>query len=40
MEREANDLIELGTVTADTAGDIGLPIEMGGREIWAGLQQD
>lgn len=40
MERDTNDLVELGNVTADAAGDIGLPIEMGGREHWAGLQQD
>lgn len=37
MNIEPNDLVELGSVTDDTAGEHGLPKEMGGREPWAGL---
>lgn len=34
------DLVELGCVTEDTAGEHGLPMKMGGREDWAGLSAD
>ncbi len=42
MERElqTNDLVELGTVSGDTAGDFGLPLESGGRMTRPGLIQD
>lgn len=40
MKAETTNLAELGSVTQDTAGEHGLPIEMGGREDWAGLKQD
>lgn len=40
MDRETNNLVELGSVSFDTAGEHGLPVEMGGREDWAGLTQD
>lgn len=40
MEREANDLIELGSVTSDTAGDEGLHFEAGGRMPQPGLVRD
>ena len=42
MEREpeANDLLELGTVSGDTAGDFGLPLESGGRMTRPGLAED
>ena len=40
MNIEANDLVTLGSVSGDTAGEHGLPREMGGREDWAGLTQD
>jgi hypothetical protein len=40
MNIVTNDLVDLGTVSQDTAGEHGLPVEMGGREDWAGLTQD
>lgn len=40
MNNETNDLVELGCVSTDTAGEHGLPMEMGGREDWASLAQD
>ena len=40
MDVETNSLVELVTVSTDTAGEHGLPLEMGGREDWAGLTQD
>lgn len=40
MEREPNDLVELGTVTADTAGDWGPPFEPAGRMPRAAIEQD
>ena len=40
MNIGTNDLVDLGTVSQDTAGEHGLPVEMGGREDWAGLTQD
>lgn len=40
MNIETNDLVALGTVSQDTAGEHGLPVEMGGREDWAGLTKD
>lgn len=39
MER-TNDLIELGTVSADTAGGVEFGIEPGGKELVTGLRQD
>lgn len=40
MNRELDDLVKLGTVTGDTAGDWGLPLEAGGRMHMNGLEQD
>lgn len=40
MDIEPNSLVELGRVSADTAGEYGLPMEMGGREDWTGLTAD
>lgn len=40
MERAANEIIELGTVSGDTAGDDGFLIEGGGRQPRPGLEQD
>ena len=40
MTIDENDLVALGSVIRDTAGEHGLPMEMGGREDWAGLTQD
>ncbi len=40
MDIDTDDLVDLGSVTAATAGEHGLPMEMGGREDWAGLSQD
>lgn len=40
MNCELDDLVELGTVTGDTAGDWGLPLEAGGRMPMNGLDQD
>jgi hypothetical protein len=40
MERETENLIELGSVTDDTAGDWGVVFEMGGRMHGPGLVQD
>lgn len=40
MDIDTDTLVELGTATGDTAGEHGLPLEMGGREDWAGLTQD
>ncbi len=40
MEREAENLVELGNVTDDTAGDSGVVFEMGGRMHVPGLAQD
>ncbi len=40
MERDTNNLVELGSVSADTAGDDGLWFEAGGRMPRPGLEQD
>lgn len=40
MDIEPNSLVELGCVSTDTAGEHGLPMEMGGREDWTGLTAD
>lgn len=40
MEREIENLVELGSVSDDTAGDRGVGFEMGGRVHVAGLAQD
>lgn len=40
MERETNELIELGTVTADTAGDWGPPFEPAGRMLRPAIEQE
>lgn len=40
MERESNDLVDLGTVSGDTAGDRGLPIEPNGRMPVPGIGLD
>jgi hypothetical protein len=40
MEREPNDLVELGTVSADTAGDWGPPFEPAGRMLRPAIEQD
>jgi hypothetical protein len=39
MER-TNDLVELGSVSADTAGQKGLPFEAGGLQNIPGLSQE
>lgn len=40
MDRELNETIELGTVTADTAGNIGLGTEPNGKFQVAGITAD
>ena len=40
MDRETNELIELGSVSTDTAGGIELGVEPGGKEFVTGLRQD
>lgn len=40
MEREPNDLTELGSVTSDTAGDGGPLFEPAGRMKIPGLEQE
>ncbi|BBB14050.1 hypothetical protein SPYCA_3308 [Sphingopyxis sp. FD7] len=40
MERATNELIELGSVSTDTAGDVPLGIEQGGKFEVTGLRQD
>ncbi|MGL3821884.1 benenodin family lasso peptide [Sphingopyxis sp. R3-92] len=40
MDRHDNELIELGSVSADTAGGIEFGAEPGGRELVTGLRQD
>ena len=40
MDRETNELIELGTVTTDTAGDDPLGIEGAGKFKVTGLTHD
>lgn len=38
MERASNELIELGSVTTDTAGDVPLGLEQGGKFEETGLR--
>ncbi len=40
MERETENLVELGSVSDDTAGDWGMAFEVGGRVHVPGLVQD
>jgi hypothetical protein len=40
MERETENLVELGRVSDDTAGDWGIVFEVGGRMHVPGLAQD
>jgi hypothetical protein len=40
MDVETTDQDEFGRVTEGIAGDHGLPMEMGGREDWAGLSAE
>ena len=40
MERATNELIELGSVSTDTAGDVPPGIEQGGKFEVTGLRQD
>lgn len=42
MERDNDtpDLVELGTVSSDTLGNFGLPLEVGGKQINAGLSDE
>lgn len=40
MDRELNELVELGTVTTDTAGEVPFGIEQGGKILETGLRQD
>lgn len=40
MERAIDELVDLGTVSGDTAGDRGLPIEPMGRMPVPGIAQD
>ena len=37
MDRETNDLVELGSVSADTLGDFGPPVEIGGKDLQNGI---
>lgn len=39
MERE-NDIVELGSVSAETLGNFGPPVEIGGHERLAGIDVD
>lgn len=40
MDRETNDIVDLGSVTTDTAGEERFGIEAGGKELVQGLTQD
>lgn len=40
MELEESSLVELGTVSADTAGDWGPPFEPAGRMIRPAIEQE
>lgn len=40
MKRESENLVELGSVSGDTAGDRGVAFEVGGRMPVPGLSQD
>lgn len=40
MDRDTNDLVELGSVSADTSGPVRFGIEIGGKEEDLGLRQD
>lgn len=40
MDRELNELVELGSVSADTAGEVPFGIEAGGKLLETGLRQD
>lgn len=40
MDRELNELVELGSVSADTAGEVPFGIEAGGKILETGLRQD
>ena len=40
MKTETNDLVELGTVSADTAGEVPFGIDQGGKILETGLRQD
>ena len=40
MDRETNDLVELGSVSADTLGDFGPPVEIGGKDLQNGISLD
>jgi hypothetical protein len=40
MDRGTNDLVELGRVSRDTAGQKGLPFEQGGLQNIPGLSQE
>ncbi len=40
MDRETNTLVELGSVSVDTAGPVRFGIELGGKEEDLGLRQD
>lgn len=40
MDRDTNDLVELGSVSADTAGNIGLGTEPNGKFQVAGLSAE
>ncbi|MBL0770017.1 benenodin family lasso peptide [Sphingopyxis sp. DHUNG17] len=40
MDRETNELIELGSVSADTAGDFGIGTEANGKVKLPGLSID
>jgi hypothetical protein len=40
MDRETNELTELGSVSTDTAGIVRFGAEIGGKELDLGLTQD
>ena len=40
MNRETNDIVELGSVSTETAGDFGPPVEIGGKDLQNGVSLD
>jgi hypothetical protein len=40
MNRETNDIVELGSVSTETAGDFGPPVEIGGKDLQNGISLD
>lgn len=40
MDRDTNDIVDLGSVSTDTAGDFGPPVEIGGKDLQNGIGLD